>query len=687
MPSHQTLPRARPAHRGLRALAFLVLGACGVSDDLVEAPPLSYAQIAALPLARQAAILDPLRKVAAAVSQIGTTREAAVFSGVRLDAPAGVVHVYLTDPSRGDALLAAARAVDPGADLQLARVAQSAHSLQALSAARDAILAENRRNDMTIQSIAVEADGSELQVQALEPARARAMLATAMPPAAPIRVEPAAELRSMTRLRDQPPWIAGAGLSTSSTRDNPHCTSGLPARRISDRSPVLVTAAHCFGSGTKVTTGADPGTTAADIGVVNLIDAFDDAIGIDTSSTGITRNAEWDGPNNNVLAVNHVAFSYTGDMTCHDGYVSKVVCGLLVDNSSITWTDRLDGQTHRGVRAHQVDHLTAVQGGDSGGLVFSLDSTGNREARGIVSAGDDKDRTVILWTEAPFIFSGLSLELADATDPTMGAQASGAVVFNNVLYSFARGADHTIKYWFNGGGGWSAMQSVGAGIVSDPVATVYKGTLFVFGIAGDGTIKYWFGNGGPWSGTQSVGSGVSGGLSSTTFKGIQYLFARANDGRLAYWFGDGASPWSPTQFIGASVTGPVASTVYGNLLYVYAAAADGTIKYWFGNGGGPWSGMQTVGGASNGGVSSTGYNGYLYLFARGNDGKVKYWFGNGGPWSATQTIGGSVAGGVGSTVYNGTFYVFARGTSGNLVFWTANGGAWSAEQSLGGGLH
>jgi hypothetical protein len=39
---------------------------------------------------------------------------------------------------------------------------------------------------------------------------------------------------------------------------------------------------------------------------------------------------------------------------------------------------------------------------------------------------------------------------------------SGAVVFNGVIYEFARGADGTWKYWFGAGGGWSPQQ-VGTG--------------------------------------------------------------------------------------------------------------------------------------------------------------------------------------------------------------------------------
>jgi len=120
---------------------------------------------------------------------------------------------------------------------------------------------------------------------------------------------------------------------------------------------------------------------------------------------------EWDGPpgpNANVLDVSGSAFSFNGDMTCQDGYTSGIVCGLRVDNDFVTWTGS-NGVTHDGVEAHQVNGGTAARGGDSGGLVFALLSGNVRQARGINSFGGGN---LLRWTEAPFIFSTLSMSLA-----------------------------------------------------------------------------------------------------------------------------------------------------------------------------------------------------------------------------------------------------------------------------------
>ncbi len=89
------------------------------------------------------------------------------------------------------------------------------------------------------------------------------------------------------------------------------------------------------------------------------------------------------------------------------------------------------------------------------------------------------------------------------------SQSSGAVVFNGVLFEFARGADNTLKYWFASGGGWSGMQTIGGSIRGGVSSVVHNGVLHVFGIGTDGTVKYWFASGGSWSGMQSFGGGLA----------------------------------------------------------------------------------------------------------------------------------------------------------------------------------
>lgn len=379
------------------------------------ADPLNYAEIAELPAARQAAIMDPLRALAGAANTVGTTAQAGIFSGVRLDAPAGIVHIYLTDPARRATFLAAVHGVDPAADTGLARVERGRYTRAVLAAAGDTVLARQRRAGVGVESVVVPSDGSALRVRAFDVTRVRQALAPAggalNVPVATV-VENAPVGADMSRLRDNAPWIAGEAIGGASTPQSAvHlCTSGLPARRNSDGRSFLITAAHCFLDGTTVFTGWQDGLRNR-IGVVTNRDNRDDAIAIDTSSTGTTASREWDGPPGptaNVLDVSGSAYSFDGDLTCQDGYASGIVCGLLVNNDAVSWNGS-DGVLHRGVEAAQINGAVPTRGGDSGALVFAVLAGNVRQARGIDSFGGN---TFIRWTEAPFIFSTLGMSLA-----------------------------------------------------------------------------------------------------------------------------------------------------------------------------------------------------------------------------------------------------------------------------------
>lgn len=281
------------------------------------------------------------------------------------------------------------------------------------------MLQQQKQMDMSIESIAVPSDGSALHIRAYNVDHAKQALTTSsvtgrssLAASVPIVVENATNGSDMSRLRDSPQWISGAAISQTSTSQASvyACTSGLPARRNSDGRSFLITAAHCFGNGVTVYTGWQNGGRNR-IGVVANRDNIDDAIAIDTSSTGTTASREWDGPPGpiaNVYDVSGSAYSYNGDLTCQDGYTSGIVCGLQVTDGYITWTGS-NGVNHRGVEAHQVNGQTAIRGGDSGGLVFALLSGNIRQARGINSWGGGD---VIRWCEAPYIFSTFGMSLA-----------------------------------------------------------------------------------------------------------------------------------------------------------------------------------------------------------------------------------------------------------------------------------
>jgi hypothetical protein len=219
--------------------------------------------------------------------------------------------------------------------------------------------------------------------------------------------------------RDTPSWISGEALGYSGTSGNGRgyeCTSGLPARRSSDGRSFLITAAHCpFADGATVYTGWEGGGRNV-VGTAAVRDNLYDAVAIDTGNTGQTASREWDGPaegafGQHVYDVAGIAWSFTGDMACQDGFTSGVKCGLLVTSGYVEWVDLDNDFLHVGVEAHQVDGQLAGQGGDSGGLVFALTSASPpRQARGIVSFR--RNYEWIRWTEAPAILSALGMYLA-----------------------------------------------------------------------------------------------------------------------------------------------------------------------------------------------------------------------------------------------------------------------------------
>ena len=101
----QRAPKDVDTLRGMRRLlviavaALLSLGTAGV---VRAEPAMTYADIAALPTAEQAAILGPLRAVANAAATVGRVRGSDVFAGVQIVGPSRLVLVYLTDLDRRD---------------------------------------------------------------------------------------------------------------------------------------------------------------------------------------------------------------------------------------------------------------------------------------------------------------------------------------------------------------------------------------------------------------------------------------------------------------------------------------------------------------------------------------------------------------------------------------------------------
>lgn len=391
------------------ATAATLAGLLPVSPAQAAGPVHSDAEIAAMTQAQQEALLGPLRRVANAVDAFGREGGAEYYSGVALDGNHGWVTVYLTDTGRKEAVRAAARRNDKGANLGLLRFAQSPHSRRELRAARDKVLAQPSLVAPVIDSVSVPPTGEGLRVRVTESAGLAAAKAPGELFGVPVTVETVTgEGEDRSRRRDERPWIGGAALTASYQNDAWSCTSGIPARRNYDGRWFLITAAHCYNEGDEIYTGPENGGRNH-VGRLAYEHQLYDAAAIDTSSTGPTLAWVWQGPQDGATdsPIDGYRYSYYGDWVCHSGFTSGQVCGIHVLGDDVTWTGT-NGERHRGVEAVKDDGVPS-RGGDSGGLVWTYTGNG-RQARGLVSWGDRWG--TMRWTEATDILGAWGMSLA-----------------------------------------------------------------------------------------------------------------------------------------------------------------------------------------------------------------------------------------------------------------------------------
>ena len=419
-------------------------GSAAAISTSTTARVLTDAQVAALSPDAQAVRLAPLRAVANAVGAAGRGGAADVYGNLAIDAGQDVVTVYLTDPGQAARVLAAARAVDPTVDSSLIRFQKAAATHAALDAAARHVvaLADAGKLPVHVDMVGPAADASGLELDVDDPAAAPAALRAAVPAVAGAPAPPSltaslgvplvfrqghtlqAKSWSNTKWEDSSPFIGGDAITGSGTGHG--CTAGLPAVRKSDNHPIMVTAAHCFGVGTKVYTRA--GTPG------------DYSNGLEGHYVGTVtaRVQEWDaetidGANNNAdesdttgwLRLTSFAYSYNGDYVCHDGQRSYYMGHPTPCNIKVTDQDKYCGPTTgcpglsytaRGVWGDAVNNGWGAAGGDSGATMFAVEPGGVRQARGLLSDGTPGDGTPgVFWTEATDIFNYYGLTLNPQT--------------------------------------------------------------------------------------------------------------------------------------------------------------------------------------------------------------------------------------------------------------------------------
>ncbi|MGC0423478.1 trypsin-like serine protease [Embleya sp. AB8] len=408
--------------KGLTALTALVtLVALATASAPAQARPAPVAghnveEVAAMPTARQAALLNPLRRVAHVATSLGKThsRWSRVFSGTRIDTTSGRTIVYLTDPSQARDFAAAVRA--GGADPSRLRVERSRFTEKSLDEAVPILMSRAVSVGVVVHGVAVEPDGSGLtaRVADVEQARARSAELTAVAPFAPapggqsatgegvpVAFTPGVAFRPQSRFQDTSPFHAGAYIRSSSAA----CTSGAPAVSTRDGVQWLVTAAHCFDLNQEVRTGND----ATRVGTVAHKAPQWDAAFIQASTSARVWDGYWNTPEY-TRRLTAAAWNSNGDVLCQLGWSSHVVCDLRVENAEYWY--RLNGWPDliKGVLVRQGGGFPSSASGDSGGPVIALVGEPDRQMRGIWSGADN---TTGVFVQAMDIFDYFALRVTD----------------------------------------------------------------------------------------------------------------------------------------------------------------------------------------------------------------------------------------------------------------------------------
>ncbi|MFE1312153.1 hypothetical protein [Streptomyces sp. NPDC058755] len=370
----------------------------------------------------------PLNAVANALGEQGRGAFADTYSDLHVDENGGSVTLLATDNARATKLIAAAKHAHPAINTALIRVQHADFSRKALDREIDKIFPLGAVKDASKEvylGASPKADGSGITVEVKPSAlrRVKAAQGTRLDGIPVTYVPGKVKTAASWRWNDTRPQIGGDVLIGNSRKPGyaSQCTAGIAAENSHGRD-YLITAAHCFPNGTGVygEGGRTPGRWTYSKGnyfgkVTSTKDGWD-AQAIDSglyNGKGFNSD-EADKPSGKWYAVNNYAYSYNGQNVCQDGarsyYNGKgVPCNIKTVSDdyrySIKWED---GSTHnvRGVHGH--GSYTCTQG-DSGGLVFTINDSRRRQARGIVSANNGTQE--LYWTEAPDILRNFGLKL------------------------------------------------------------------------------------------------------------------------------------------------------------------------------------------------------------------------------------------------------------------------------------
>jgi len=279
---------------------------------------------------RQDALLPAAKNLAGQARAAGSD-----ISGVRIDVPAGVIHVYRTDPAQPLRLPAGALPAGTQVVVHQAKFSRGAMLQAADRVTRDArVLGEQK---VSVQAVGPSVDGSGISVGIfVRDTRADVDLSRA---STLLRSRYGAVVGQVTgvrrqtsdrdlffagwRFNDFAPWYGGDRISSSAGG----CTTGFAANY--NGAPAMLTAAHCGGVGTAFYNGPRTNGTFSYMGSSVYSDSSTDIGAISVSSYSLYINV---GPaeNSGLLYVGAWASPVVGQYLCQSGSYTGEVCGLYV---------------------------------------------------------------------------------------------------------------------------------------------------------------------------------------------------------------------------------------------------------------------------------------------------------------------------------------------------------------------
>lgn len=341
-------------------------------------------------LARQNAMLPVAQALTAQSRTAGSD-----IAGVRLDAAAGVVHVYRTDTGRG---LSLAAGVPAGVQVVVHQARFSRATMEQAGAAISHDAQALGQQHVSVQAFGPAVDGSGLDVSVVAGQGDSAAVAGA---ASVLRARYGAVIGQVTgaarqaanqglyfagfRFNDFAPWYGADRIESSSAG----CTSGVAANY--NGGPVMLTASHCGAVGTSWYNGPRSNGSFSFMGTTVYSNTATDIAAISVSSYTRYINVGYNPQTPTQVYTNGWASPVVGQYLCQSGSYTGERCGLRVvdTNQSVClswvlwWCTFWQGPLADVISIYGPSEPAAGHG-DSGAPVYRYDTSSSVTAEGLV---------------------------------------------------------------------------------------------------------------------------------------------------------------------------------------------------------------------------------------------------------------------------------------------------------------